>query len=71
MMFFKICALLLVAAVCRAEEELKVETLEKPSECTKQAKKGDMLSMHYKGTLVDGTEFDSRLVLTSFFNDLN
>ena len=40
--------------------ELEIVTLHKPDSCDKQSKKGDMLSMHYKGTLLDGTEFDSR-----------
>ena len=40
--------------------ELKVETTHKPSQCDREAKRTDMLSMHYRGTLLDGTEFDSR-----------
>ena len=40
--------------------ELHVETTHKPSECSREAKRGDMLSMHYRGTLLDGTVFDSR-----------
>ncbi|UXI14623.1 hypothetical protein NH340_JMT00566 [Sarcoptes scabiei] len=39
--------------------ELKVETIEKSSDCSRQAAKGDMLSMHYKGSLLNGKEFDS------------
>lgn len=42
-----------------AADELKIEVIHKPSECDRQSKKNDMLSMHYRGTLEDGTEFDS------------
>ena len=41
-------------------QELKIEVLSKPEECSRQTSKGDLLTMHYKGTLEDGTEFDSR-----------
>lgn len=54
--------LLAASAVLADEEEvteLKVETLKKADECTRGAAKGDMLTMHYKGTLTSGTEFDS------------
>jgi len=40
-------------------QELKIEVLSKPEECSRQTSKGDLLTMHYKGTLEDGTEFDS------------
>ena len=43
--------------------ELKVEVLHKPEECSRPAARADMLTMHYKGTLLSGAEFDSRLVL--------
>ena len=41
-------------------QELKIEVLSKPEECIRQSSKGDMLTMHYRGTLEDGNEFDSR-----------
>jgi hypothetical protein len=40
--------------------ELKSEVLYKPEVCETKSKNGDMLTMHYKGTLQDGTAFDSR-----------
>nr|ADD24479.1 FK506-binding protein 14 [Lepeophtheirus salmonis] len=54
--------LLLSSSAVEVEEResgLKIEIHEKPEECNKMAKNGDMLSMHYTGTLEDGTTFDS------------
>lgn len=42
------------------EGELKIDYISKPDSCDRKTKRGDMLKMHYKGTLLDGTEFDSR-----------
>ena len=44
---------------CDLTDELDVEVIKKAEKCEKSSKKGDMLAMHYKGTLDDGTEFDS------------
>lgn len=55
--------LVIGVAATHAEDtvtELQVETIDKPSECKREARRGDMLSMHYRGSLTDGTEFDSR-----------
>ncbi|XP_046996875.1 FK506-binding protein 2 isoform X2 [Schistocerca americana] len=50
----------LLAVGCRAKEsDLKVEKLFVPDECTEKSKTGDMLTMHYRGTLDDGKQFDS------------
>jgi FK506-binding protein 14 len=39
--------------------ELKTEVLYVPDVCNTKSKNGDTLTMHYKGTLQDGTTFDS------------
>ncbi|CAG4943076.1 unnamed protein product [Colias eurytheme] len=39
--------------------ELKVEVVSTPEGCTVKSKNGDMLTMHYTGTLDDGHKFDS------------
>lgn len=44
-----------------AEDELQIEVVEKPGDCDVKSKKGDNLSMHYTGTLADGSKFDSSL----------
>jgi len=53
---------ILIASVLSDDEtlsDLKIEVLHKPDECERPSGKGDMLTMHYKGTLEDGNEFDS------------
>jgi len=62
-----ILPLLCLWAVCVAADEannevteLEIITLHKPDDCKRSSKRGDMLSMHYRGTLKEnGKEFDS------------
>lgn len=58
-----IFAFLLVAfARCddKKKDDLKIDVISVPEGCTVKSKNGDMLTMHYTGTLTDGTKFDSR-----------
>ncbi|KAK6875331.1 FK506-binding protein 2 [Candida tropicalis] len=59
--FISIGAILLsqlFSSVSADEEGTQIEYLNKV-ECNRKTKKGDYISVHYKGTLGDGTEFDS------------
>lgn len=47
-------------SLVQAQRELKVETIYKPEVCDVKSQIGKELTMHYTGTLEDGTKFDSR-----------
>jgi len=52
--------LLCLSSAVIAEEELKVDVVFVPEGCTAKSKSGDLLTMHYLGTLLaDGKKFDS------------
>lgn len=66
-MKFLLISCLFVASIFA--EELKVDVVSLPDTCESKSKNGDILSMHYTGTLLDGTKFDSRFAIFchSFF----
>jgi len=56
-----VCALVFnVFAQDESTVEVKIEKLNQIENCEKMTNKYDVLSMHYTGTLEDGTKFDSR-----------
>ena len=51
--------LLLAALTAGQQRRLDVQTVSGPTDCGRRARAGDVLAMHYTGTLTDGTQFDS------------
>jgi len=49
-------------------EFVKIGVLYRPDTCDRKSKRGDTLKMHYTGTLLDGTKFDSSLDRNSPFS---
>lgn len=51
---------LLCSAIAASSEqtELQIDRLGGPEDCVRKSQAGDKISVHYKGTLLDGTVFD-------------
>ena len=57
------CVIIVLFGISFADDEvteMKIDVLGKAEKCERKTKRLDMLSMHYTGTLTDGTKFDSR-----------
>lgn len=56
-----VLAVFSVDQACGEASKLKIGVKKRVENCTEKSRKGDLLSMHYTGTLTDGTEFDSSI----------
>jgi len=57
-LILSLCVLYAAAESNEDVKKLRISTISKPDDCKKVAKNGDKLTMHYRGTLLDGTVFD-------------
>ncbi|EFX89578.1 peptidyl-prolyl cis-trans isomerase FKBP2-like [Daphnia pulex] len=55
------CVVVVVLAKESKSKKLQIGIKKRVDNCTVKSKRGDLLHMHYTGTLEDGTEFDSSI----------
>merc|ERR1712071_636768 len=58
-LFVVLCLIAMVIAKESKPKKLQIAIKKRVENCTIKSKRGDLLDMHYTGTLEDGTEFDS------------
>merc|ERR1712071_243285 len=60
-LFVVLCLIAMVIAKESKPKKLQIGIKKRVENCTVKSKRGDLLHMHYTGTLEDGTEFDSSI----------